>query len=299
MRLGFLAICFVLTPLYLAFAQPVYQQRDPETYAVIFDIGGVLAETKKITSARELGLRSIIWYYMSTGKSPRNIKQRFYNFLDAITQTKGNEYGARDDQNILMPQLMCDWLKNTRSAKEIRTLVLSYIKANPQWFENKSEQVLLGNLAKLIFTPKKFIKTQSLVSEAKKFVRECKKKGYKVYILSNFDAASFGILLKEHKKFFSLFDGIIISGDVHMMKPQPQIYTYFTDNLIPENCVFIDDRPENIKAAQQQGIHGILCKHKNGTFGSAPNFKLVKKEFAQWEKSRLIKTHATAISAGL
>lgn len=46
------------------------------------------------------------------------------------------------------------------------------------------------------------------------------------------------------------------------MKPDPEIYEYLCDEywLEPEESVFIDDRPVNIKGAETCGIHGIVFR---------------------------------------
>jgi HAD superfamily hydrolase (TIGR01509 family) len=57
-------------------------------------------------------------------------------------------------------------------------------------------------------------------------------------------------------------EGMVISGKVHMLKPNPEIYEYFLErySLKAEECVFIDDRPENIVGAALVGIKGIVFK---------------------------------------
>lgn len=59
---------------------------------------------------------------------------------------------------------------------------------------------------------------------------------------------------------FELFDAVVDSSDVGVRKPDPRIYTELTRRMaVPaESIVFIDDLPENLPAATQQGIHTIL-----------------------------------------
>lgn len=54
-------------------------------------------------------------------------------------------------------------------------------------------------------------------------------------------------------------DGKVVSGFVNMIKPQPEIYKCLLEkyNLVPSECVFIDDRMDNVEAARQVGINGI------------------------------------------
>lgn len=294
-RLFGLLLVFIATPLYFllfggAPSELDFRSNQP---AIILDLGGVLMETKKLTSASYLGLKRIMWYYLTSGKSTQNIRAQFYAILDKINGTTGNTEGARDDEGTLLPQLMCDWLNGTRTCKELRTTTLSAIKAHPEWFNTQSEQIIVGRLANMIFTPEIFANTQQPIEDGINFIKECKKRGYLVYILSNWDHESFDILAKKYRSFFKLFDGIIISGDVHAIKPESKIYEYFTNRLNPQNCVFIDDRIENIIAAEKHGICGIECPEIQSAFGQKPNFKKVRKQLYAWEKTQVLKVNAS------
>lgn len=255
--------------------------------AIILDLGGVLMETKKLTSASYLGLKRIMWHYLTSNKSTKNIRSQFYTVLDKVNGTTGNTAGARDEEGALMPELMCAWLSGSHTCQAIRIATLDAIQSHPEWFNSTSEQIVIKRLATMIFTPEMFANTQRPIDEGIKFVKECKRRGYLVYVLSNWDHESFDILIKEYQDFFKLFDGIIISGDVHAIKPAPEIYEHFTSKLLPHTCVFIDDRIENIEAAQKHGIHGINCSQTKTAFGQKPNFKKVRKDLYLWEKSQI------------
>jgi putative hydrolase of the HAD superfamily len=82
---------------------------------------------------------------------------------------------------------------------------------------------------------------------------------FPVYILSNFQDKRFDDLLKLHP-FMKQARGIVVSAKVKMMKPEKDIYLYLLNKykLIPEETMFIDDRPENIEACEKVGMSGIL-----------------------------------------
>lgn len=89
-------------------------------------------------------------------------------------------------------------------------------------------------------------------------VEELKELGYRVYLLSN---AS----VRQHEYWpripaSKFFDGKLISADVHVIKPQPEIYRLCLEkfNLKAEECFFIDDAPANIEGALQCGIPGAV-----------------------------------------
>jgi len=90
-------------------------------------------------------------------------------------------------------------------------------------------------------------------------VRELKEIGLKLGILSN-DSVEMGATRRRLFGFDDLFDAVIISSAVGMIKPEEGIYVLACRrlNLDPSQCAFIDDRPENVEAAQRLGIIGIL-----------------------------------------
>lgn len=86
-------------------------------------------------------------------------------------------------------------------------------------------------------------------------VKDLKNKGYKVYVLSNTSNETFANFKADLE---ALFDGLVLSYKIHEIKPNKPIYEYLlkTYNLNPNECLFLDDRLDNIKTANELGIHG-------------------------------------------
>lgn len=89
-----------------------------------------------------------------------------------------------------------------------------------------------------------------------------KKKGYKIYYLSNFHSAAFDYVT-DHYEFFKLFDGGVVSYAEKLLKPEREIYIKLIEryNLIPEESIFIDDTLENVKGAEMCRIKGIYLNN--------------------------------------
>ena len=87
-------------------------------------------------------------------------------------------------------------------------------------------------------------------------VRDVKKSGKKLYLLSNFNQR----LRTEPYPILGEFDALVISGEINSVKPDRAIYDYLlmTYALNPEECIFIDDNPANIAMAESLGITGYL-----------------------------------------
>ncbi len=83
--------------------------------------------------------------------------------------------------------------------------------------------------------------------------------GYKLYVLSNFGAEFFDAACQRIPFLNECFDGLLISGQDHLLKPNVAIYLLLLHRygLDPARTVFVDDRQENIDGAKTVGIRGI------------------------------------------
>jgi HAD superfamily hydrolase (TIGR01549 family) len=215
-------------------------------------------------------------------KSPLQIndhlKSKFFEILDKTANVHkldcNNCTIAYDESGNQLPYLMRAWLDGSLSCSTIRTYVAEATKTHPEWFGHLSEQRAVCNLINIIFTPERFVKTRTIYQECITFIKACKKQGHRVFALSNWDKESFVLLQKQFPHVFNLFDGIVISGDVHTLKPCADIYELLLNryNLKPDTCWFIDDQQENVTAASSLGIHGVICYQ---TSHKKPNFRRV------------------------
>jgi len=96
------------------------------------------------------------------------------------------------------------------------------------------------------------------ISGTVKILENLKRNNYRLIALTNWSAETFPIAIKKYK-FLKLFEGIVVSGEIKMLKPFKEIYDFTLKkyNLDPKECVFIDDRLENIQGAVRCGINGI------------------------------------------
>ena len=82
---------------------------------------------------------------------------------------------------------------------------------------------------------------------------------YKIGLLSNAPSNFLRTLLNEHD-LEKHFDEIVISSEVGLIKPSPEMFNYILSKmeLKSQEVVFIDDNPSNVDGAQKVGINGIL-----------------------------------------
>lgn len=99
------------------------------------------------------------------------------------------------------------------------------------------------------------------VENAQEFYAFVKEKGYRTFVLSNACNRFYGYFPKHYD--LNSFDGIVVSSDVKMIKPNPAIYEYILKkyDLKAEECLFIDDVKANVEAADAVGIKGFVFKN--------------------------------------
>ena len=100
------------------------------------------------------------------------------------------------------------------------------------------------------------------------WVKALKERGYRLYVLSNYGEYLF-LKSKDRLDFMPYMDGAVISYQIQMIKPDQEIYEYILNKygLLPEESVFIDDRPENVEGAKAVGMSGILFENFEQTSG--------------------------------
>ena len=95
---------------------------------------------------------------------------------------------------------------------------------------------------------------------AREFCEYVKNKGYGIYVLSN----ASDLFYTYFPKFLPLdfFNGVFVSSDYLMLKPDLEIYETFLKkyNLNADECLFIDDRTDNINGARKAGFNTFQFK---------------------------------------
>ena len=94
-------------------------------------------------------------------------------------------------------------------------------------------------------------------------VKAAKRAGIRTGLISN----SWGAGRYDRDAFPELFDGVVISGEVGLHKPEPDIFRLGAERvgLPPEECVFVDDLRENCAGAEAVGMTAVLHRGADGT----------------------------------
>ena len=88
------------------------------------------------------------------------------------------------------------------------------------------------------------------------------KKAYKVYVISNASSTFLRNLLSTYS-LYEYFDGIFISAEMKIAKPDVKYFDFVLDSIgiSPEDAIMTDDNPNNVAAASKAGIDGIVFEN--------------------------------------
>ena len=88
--------------------------------------------------------------------------------------------------------------------------------------------------------------------------------GKNIYVLSNASRRFYEYFPRFYDMDF--FDGVVVSCDLHIIKPDRRIYEYILGKygLKADECLFIDDREENVRGAEKVGINAVRFENNYG-----------------------------------
>ena len=109
----------------------------------------------------------------------------------------------------------------------------------------------------------KAIDKQETIAPTHELIKELKAAGYRLYVLSNMSREFIHFLRQQ--PVYENFEGEVVSCEVGVAKPSPQIYEILFEKfeLNPAETLFIDDRLENIHTAENLGINAFHFNRDN------------------------------------
>ncbi len=144
-----------------------------------------------------------------------------------------------------------DWVEADRGVRTEEEILQSFIDNDPEY-----EKQIRDAFDDMGFTIHTF-------SYTKTWLKYLKRRGYKLYYLSNFSKPLFERCMQE-MEFLNLMDGGYMSWEVQMIKPDAQFYQKLLNDfkIEPSKAVFLDDVMENIAEARAQGLNAVHFTNK-------------------------------------
>lgn len=161
-------------------------------------------------------------------------------------------------------------IKSVFEDRETQEKVRSEMFAHPDWVEldrgilDRSEAIERGTMrtglsrSEISELMRQMLRSLTPIMDTVRLIHSVKRSGNKVFVLSNMHLAAIEYIEQEYS-FWDIFDGIVISCRVHMVKPEAEIYEYLLNKygLIANETIFIDDADINLDAASRLGIKPI------------------------------------------
>lgn len=239
---------------------------------IIFDLGDVIFSLTNVWHLPEAAQVALLKQhpelidFFKTG-----LKKELWTLLSEISQ----DVVPNDPVMLhLFPALLANWLTGMTNEEAV-FLVQKHVEQSQ--YSEGIKKVWLA-LSEHIFNPMTIVNAMIVIEPVAKLVRAFKEAGYQLYVLSNWDHSSYPFLQERHEELFQLFDGIVISGQEKVGKPNEKIYYTLLNRyeLDPAHCVFIDDAPCNVKAGREIGIQGILMDSLESVYSQLQELGLIK-----------------------
>ena len=176
-----------------------------------------------------------------------------YSWRDLFDRVFKGKEGAQELRTILFEGDRL-WDEVDRGAIPIDEVIATIISKAPRL--EKEIMEFMNNLGTMLWQ----------YEHSKPWINGLKERGYRTLFLSNYSH----FLIEQNREcldFLPLLDGGIFSCDVHLIKPDHRIYEALIEKyqLEPSKCVFIDDKPENIKGAIECVLNGIVMTDFDST----------------------------------
>jgi FMN phosphatase YigB (HAD superfamily) len=185
--------------------------------------------------------------------------------------------------NVLISFRPSDYFDKNQYPETVKSRILKEIIGSKEWLQLDNGDIEIQDAIRSLTLSTSFNKDEithifNLRPEIMfpldlnvKLLPELKKRGFRLYFLSNFPIDIFE-QTKSGYYFFKYFEGGLISAEVKSSKPENRIYEFLLEkySLLPEESLFIDDQEINVKAAEKIGMKGLA------TFGCVEISKMIE-----------------------
>ncbi len=171
-----------------------------------------------------------------------------------IFDAMGVIYEVADD----VSDLLIPFLRSKDNTVPLKVIYNSYIKASLGKLTSQEFWKSLGYSSEYPDIEIEFLDNWYILDPEFQEVAKKLKENYKIAMLSN-DLKNWSNFLRSKYNINRFFDVNVISGDVGYRKPDHKIYEVLLKkiNCPAEDCIFVDDKLENLRAASELGIKTI------------------------------------------
>ena len=236
--------------------------RTNKVKAVGFDMDGVLFGTSMVKSMGQIGVRHALSYIWHIGKPPRR-----NDYFDSLRvpqlerDTKGHDV---EHFGIKMPTILTCWQCGYEAGAVIEEDINNYYDSDDCKLKD-CEKDIFREIAHLMLNPEKFVASRKVLNDGQELLTRIRTELPDVlcFSVTNWDFPSFALLKAKFPHVFEQLQFVVISGEVHTVKPHPEIFGIALEKVLEINpdidgshCLFIDDELANAIGAGVAGLKG-------------------------------------------
>lgn len=237
-------------------------KKQTDSRTIIFDATNVLFQENKSGFVEKIGMGRLTSYAITHWKNPGHTT---LDTLDKISRLPNQKPPVSFTIcSRTMPRCIVELQQGTKTCAQVQMELEQCIEqlAQEKYFGSEKERKIVQEIITLILNPDEVSLLTKPVKPMVKMMKKLKNDGHNLYLFANVPQEIFTSLKKTHPEIIQLFDGVVISSQVKMVKPDPNIFKYLISKhkLTPEKCIIIDEQKESIHIAQELGMKGIVYK---------------------------------------
>lgn len=188
-----------------------------------------------------------------TKPKPAPIKNTVFDLGAVLFHWSPEAIAQQFAEDAVQQQLLLDQVFHHQDWKRLDLGELTERQAI-QSFANNTK-LPIARIETLIEAIKDYLKPKT---ETVDLLLELQRQGHRLFCLSNICTEIYQHIATRHT-FFDAFEDVIVSAEVKLAKPDPEIFKYMLNRfaILPEETLFIDDMPANVKSANDLGIQAI------------------------------------------
>lgn len=220
----------------------------PKATAIFFDVEAIF-HTNSMRASGYIGKIDSLRYLSAVGHLPSQ-----EDLFKQLKSVKAQSTQVTYNKNLTMPLIFSDWLACVQSASKLKDTILKY-------FSHKNisdiEKKVLFAIVSMMMTPQHLADTQEVSSKIENVLSKLKASKTKIFLVGNWAHAA--SLKSEFPEIFRLFDGVFVSGDLHLLKPTQEYYNAVLSKsgILAEQSLWIETESKFATAAKNYGLNVV------------------------------------------
>jgi HAD superfamily hydrolase (TIGR01509 family) len=218
--------------------------------ALFFDVEAIF-HTNSMRASSYVGKIDSLRYLSSVGHLPSQ-----EDLFKQLKSVKAQSTQVTYNKNLTMPLIFSDWLAAVQSNTKLKDIIQKY-------FAHKNildiEKKVLYAIVSMMMTPQHLADTQEVSGKMETLLTKLKASKTKLFLVGNW--AHIGSLRSEFPEIFKCFDGVYVSGDLHLLKPTQEYYNTVLEKsgISADQSLWIETESKFTSAAKSYGLNVATC----------------------------------------